>query len=151
MTDSVKTVGIGYSHTLIVKLDGTLYGAGTNNLGQLGNGKSGSEEFGLPKIMGDVEAVACGNEFSYVLKKDRTLWSAGHNYGGYTGEGAGALNNAKKEFTKILANVKSLTAGQNYAMVIQTNGFLKGTGSNYNGQFGHKKKYDASFFVLIEK
>lgn len=153
--DSVRTAVAGPDYAMVIKMDGSLWASGQNLHGQLGNKKGGYDEKNLKfeMVMDDsVANVACGADFSAVLKTDNTLWMAGHHYMGRVGSGFGTLGKLRKYFFKVLDNVVEVSSGQGYTMVIQSNGFLKASGSNFSGQFGNKKsEEDAVHFVLLQK
>ena len=67
-TDNVKSVYCGESHTIILKNDGTLWGCGANNYGQLGLGDKTNRKF-FTKITNDVKSAYCGEDYTLILKK----------------------------------------------------------------------------------
>ncbi|MBP1309299.1 alpha-tubulin suppressor-like RCC1 family protein/ubiquitin [Paenibacillus sp. 1182] len=84
-----KDVSSNY-HTLIVKYDGTLWGWGDNESGQVGDGtynKPSEPVQSWPNLLSDVKSAAAGYKFSLVLKNDGTLWSWGANDRGQLGIG----------------------------------------------------------------
>jgi len=76
----------GTRHSLVVKIDGSLWAFGFNDYGQLGDGSKISKSSPV-KIMDDVIAVSAGSGHSLALKKDGTLWSWGENTFGQLGNG----------------------------------------------------------------
>ena len=70
-------VAAGTQHSLVLKSDGTVWAAGMNNYGQLGNGTaSNSNVFTQVKLneteyLTDIIAIACEQETSHAIAKDR--------------------------------------------------------------------------------
>ena len=80
----------GTRHSLVVKIDGSLWAFGFNDYGQLGDGSKISKSAPV-KIMDDVVAVSAGSGHSLALKKDGTLWSWGENTFGQLGNGTATV------------------------------------------------------------
>ena len=88
-------ISAGQHHTVYLKGDGTVWGAGGNNYGQLGDGGSRIEAIrcrwsgwiGQSSLSGVVGISAGGNHTVY-LKGDGTVWAAGRNESGQLGDGA---------------------------------------------------------------
>jgi alpha-tubulin suppressor-like RCC1 family protein len=80
----VKALAVNDVHNLILKTDGTIWGAGASSNGQLGfgdsaEGKADKTTFTqVPGISG-VTAIAVGSGSSIVLKDDGTIWGTGNN------------------------------------------------------------------------
>jgi alpha-tubulin suppressor-like RCC1 family protein len=76
---NVKFVGGGDSHTFYIKNDGTLYGMGQANDGQLGDGQW--DDVITPKVIdtGVTYAVG-GNEHSFYIKTNKELYGMGYNW-----------------------------------------------------------------------
>ena len=95
--DSLTTIGKlknwgyisgGYSHTIAIKTDGSLWAWGGNDYGQLGTGTSSAEYF--PRMISpssDWAWVDAGLFFNLALKDDGSLWAWGSNMNGQIGNG----------------------------------------------------------------
>jgi alpha-tubulin suppressor-like RCC1 family protein len=82
LTD-VSDVICGVNHTLVIKNDGSVWGCGRNQEGQLGintlfNTNSVIQYFTKLNIS-DVKQISAGYIFTYFLKNDNTLYSCGDN------------------------------------------------------------------------
>ena len=137
MTDSVETeedlavtVSAGIGHTMILKIDGTLWGFGLNHYGQLGDGTNIYRDTPV-KIMEGVRSVSAGNKHTMILKTDGTLWGCGSNYAGQLGNGT--LEDSPTP-VQVMENVCAVNASFGYTLILKTDGTLWTCGLNYSGQ-----------------
>jgi alpha-tubulin suppressor-like RCC1 family protein len=87
-------ISCGGSHTIVRMTDGTIYGCGYNNDGQLGNGSSGPTQntnsslvqMTLPSNQTPV-ATSCGAVHTIVRMTDGTIYGCGNNNNGQLGIG----------------------------------------------------------------
>ena len=99
-------MGLGNS-TFILKNDGTVYGTGYNDYGQLGLGNTNDKNTftQVNTNAQNVKSIVCGNSYTFILKKDGTAYSVGYNRYGQLGLGD---NTDKSTFTQVnIDNVKS--------------------------------------------
>ena len=84
VADNVINATSTLSQIFIVKVDGTLWGRGENQYGQLG---LGHKEFvkDFTKIADNVYSVACSGAHTLIQKNDGSVWSCGYNYCGELG------------------------------------------------------------------
>jgi alpha-tubulin suppressor-like RCC1 family protein len=69
-------IAAGYSHTIGLKSDGTMWAWGLNNAGQLGDGTTGNKP--SPMQIGpdkDWVSFALGRSHSVALKRNNSLWA----------------------------------------------------------------------------
>lgn len=129
---AISTLGDGHgAHTLILKTDGTLWGAGTNRCGELGIGAADREIRAAPiYIMDDVASVYAGPGNSFAIKSDHSLWAWGDN-------GLGTLGNGTTEPqffpVKVLDGVESVDVGPFCTFAVKTDGTLWVWGSSHYG------------------
>ena len=91
----------GETFTMIIKDDGTLWGAGSNSSGQLGKGSYTTfEKDFVQESIGDTDwdKVFCGWNHTIAIKIDGTLWTTGANGAGQLGIGSQSAVNV---FTRI--------------------------------------------------
>lgn len=160
--DGVAAVCCGFSHTAVIKTDGSLWLFGNNEYGAIGNNHQGNDtrsrdyangtaEYPIQtipvKIMDDVVCVSCGFKFTAAVKKDGTLWTWGDNQYGQLGigeRGSESLNNGIPVFyrndryvpTKILDDVISVSCGGSHAAALKQDGSLWIWGQNGSGCLG---------------
>ena len=82
---SAMDVSAGGYHTLLMKHGGTVWAAGRNNHGQLGD-RTTSDRLGFVYVLpAGVRAIAAGGYHSLVVMRDSTVWSTGSNSFGQLG------------------------------------------------------------------
>ncbi len=88
----IKTVYAGYRHSLAIAEDGSVWGFGLNNHGQLGL-KTAEDLVSVPvKIpIDNVTMIVAAFDYSLALKKDGTVWGFGINRDRF-------LNDSESEF-----------------------------------------------------
>jgi len=132
----VKNFAAGYYHTMVVKQDGSLWGAGYNSNGQIGDGERNTKVFTFKKIIDsgvkEVYATTMGKS-TYVLKQDGTFWATGENGWGQIGNGDTVQ---QLNFIQITSGVKKGAAGISYAIVEKNDGSMESWGGNTYGQLG---------------
>ena len=122
-------------NSLILKNDGTLWGTGDNQYGQLGLGDT-TNRTTFTKIttnVNDIKEIYCGVAHTFILENDGTLWGCGHNQ--YGNLGLGNTTN-RTTFTQIITNtddIKEIYCGWNYTLILENDGTLWGCGGNYYG------------------
>ena len=131
-----KFISANNHHTLAIKSDGTLWGWGNNEYGQLGDGTTISKN--NPVKIGSENKwvqIASGYNHSYGMKSDGTLWAWGNNYYGQLGD--------KTYIDKITpakigtdSNWVNISSGWHHGIAIKSNGTLWSWGLNNYGQIG---------------
>ncbi len=133
--DNVKYVSPGYDTVGLIKEDNSLWMFGTNDRGQLGDGKplerDGRVETPV-KIMNDVKCVTTGYMHTAIVKNDGSLWTVGANFDGQLGTGklqvcnqyTGELNYDYDGIPKkVMENVNYAVAG-NHTIALKNDGTL---------------------------
>ncbi len=141
---NVKQISAGFSHTMILKNDDTLWATGLNNKGQLGDHTNVSTSIPV-KVMTEVAQVSVGNDHTLILKINGELWAVGRNNKGQLGDGSIVDTKTPVQVMEIsvgggkpqpMTNVKQISAGDAHTMIVKNDGTLWGTGSNEHGQLG---------------
>ena len=123
-------------HSLAIKTDGTLWGWGYNQKGQVGNSSTTNRL--TPVRIGtgtDWAGVAAGMWFSLGVKADGSLWAWGYNYYGQLGVGSTYNKYAPTRVGSGTAWV-SVAAGGYHTVATQADGSLWAWGYNGTGQLG---------------
>jgi len=133
---AVKSVTAGRFCTFVIKEDDSLWGAGSNKQGTLGDG-TGKNQLNFVKVMDSgVQLVSPGGaEQTFVLKKDGSLWATGASLYGFLGDGT--VKTHKKSFFELFSGgIQHVNAGYGSTMVLKDDGTLWGWGWNYYGELG---------------
>jgi alpha-tubulin suppressor-like RCC1 family protein len=148
-----RTAAAGNGHTVAIKSDGTLWAWGDNTLGQVGNGANGQGLLVTTPTQISVattwRALSAGGYHTIATQTDGTLWAWGDNTLGEIGNGATIVPNQIQVVSTpaqigIATTWRTLSAGRQYSVAIQTNGTLWAWGSNAYGQLGEGTNVDKS-------
>ena len=150
----VKSVAVGERHTVILKEDGTLWGAGDSRFGELGLQGGKLDVFTQLKAGADpinkVKAVTAGNNSTFVIAGDGSLLASGFNYYGELGLGS---RNQQYGFTTVGSagqKIKAIAAGMRHTALLKEDGTLWTSGYNYNGQLGLGDTEDSNSFTEVK-
>ena len=132
----VRSIDAGISHTVAVKVDGTLWAWGSNGAGQLGIG--GTANRYTPTQVGTARnwaSVAAGGGHSVGIRTDGTLWAWGYNARGQLGDGTTITRYTPVQIGT--ANTwHSVSTSTYHTMAIRADGSLWAWGDNLQGQLG---------------
>jgi alpha-tubulin suppressor-like RCC1 family protein len=123
---------------MAVKTDGTLWGWGTNGVGNLGNGATVAS-YSSPSQVGSLttwKQVACGRNHSAAVKTDGTLWTWGQGNLGQLGNSTTLVYSSPIQVGSA-TNWKQVSCGGQVTVAIATNGTLWNTGNQTNGSLGN--------------
>ena len=122
LMDNVAAITAGNSGYAVLKNDGSLWTAGENKLGQLGNGTTTSSYLEIDvtnfsqaftKVMDNVTAVSAGGDHVLAIKTDGSVWIWGSNASGQLGNG-GTGNQTATE------SISTTDGFRSYTFPIQT-------------------------------
>lgn len=141
-TDWQKVYASEYN-TFAIKTNGTLWGCGRNNVGQVGDGTTSNKNvFVQIGIVTNWSEISSGRYFAVGLQTDGSLWAWGDNFYGQLGDGT---NIGKTIPTKIGAATdwKIIACGAEHIVAQKTNGTIYAWGNGQNGALGINS--DANF------
>lgn len=143
---TITQVAAGYSHSLLLTDDGTVFSFGSNTSGQTGLGTGIGETAVATPIdttnLGGktITQVAAGGGYSLLLADDGTVFSFGDNAWGQTGLGvdSGESLVATPIDTTNLAGktIAQVAAGGDHSLLLADDGTVVSFGSNWKGQVG---------------
>ena len=132
---------------MLLKQDGSVWAAGRNLFGQLGDGSTIARSSFTQVVMGDASDVAAGHTHSLVLKQDGSVWSTGSNVHGQLGDGT---TTDRHNFVKVMPRGgKGMTGGFGHSIVLKQDGSVWATGWNLHGQFGDGSITSTSRFIPV--
>ena len=139
VASNVTVIAAGYHHSLFIKSDGSLWGMGVNQYGELGDGTFNTTNRPEQIVASNVTAIAAGDEDSLFLKSDGSLWAMGDDTHGQLGDGSTFSTNRPEQI--VASGVTAIAAGAEHNLFIKTNGSLWVMGLNDNGQLGDGTAY----------
>ena len=135
---SKKKIAAGNGFTMVIHSDGTLWGIGKNDKGQLGTGdnndKSRFVKISSPVAAGNIADVKAGPDYTLILTKDGDVYGTGNNekYGLF---GDKATVTSVNRFVKLdINNVKKIFTSENIDMniiILKNDGSLWAMGYVY--------------------
>jgi alpha-tubulin suppressor-like RCC1 family protein len=140
-----KYIALGSLCTIVLMTDGTIYGTGANQSGQLGIGLNDTTQrttlTQMQPIAGKTpKYIACSNTSTIVLMTDGTIYGTGQNQYGQLGIG---LNDTTTRTTLTQMQPiagktpKYIASGPTFfTIVLMTDGTIYGCGYNTYGQLG---------------
>ena len=161
LTD-VLFVEASNSHTVVVKIDGTVWAWGKNDYGQLGN-SSTTNSYAPVQAKGpggsgyitDVVAVAAGDGYTIALKSDGTVWAWGKNDFGQLGDSSATNSNVPVQVkgpggSGYLSRIMAITAGSNHIIALKNDGTVWTWGKNDYGQLGDHSTTNKNLPVQVK-
>lgn len=151
---NVVAIGQGSAakHSIVLKIDGSVWSWGDNEFGQLGIGNSDVINSSAPRLIEGVYgvvAIAVGNKHSLALTDEGVVWSWGNNEKGQIGH----MNQAESFVPKLIygmTNVVSIASGYNHSMALKQDGTVWTWGENNLGQLGIGNKSNQVKPVKVE-
>jgi alpha-tubulin suppressor-like RCC1 family protein len=130
---NVVEVEVGGYHTLVRLADGTVWAAGHNGVGQLGDGTLVNRNRFVQVIgLSNVTQISAGWQHNLAVRADSTPWAWGHYWA--VGTGSNTLDNPTPAPVLNLPTVRSLDAGNQISAFVDEDGTIWTCGNNNYGQ-----------------
>ena len=131
----IQKIAVGYEHNLVIKTDGTLWGWGNNNEGELGLNTNQPEYF-TPQLISSstnwLKVFTGVSRGSFAIKDDGTLWVCGDGIAGKLGLGNQNIVYIPTQLG-IATDWEYVTSGS-HTIAKKNDGTLWGWGNNIYGQ-----------------
>ncbi|MFU8806044.1 MAG: RCC1 domain-containing protein, partial [Bradymonadaceae bacterium] len=129
-------IRLGWNHSCMVLIDGTLRCWGANRSGQLGDGSTSNRSTAIrvPNFL-TATSLALGFEHTCVLLDDGEVHCWGYNNRGQLGDGSTA-NSPEALLVEGLPEIVNIAAGQSHTCAVTVDGELYCWGLNGAGQIG---------------
>ena len=139
-----KNISSGYSHTVAIKSDGTLWSWGSNFRRQLGDNNYNNSAIPIQEYTKatDWREVSAGDSHTIALKNDGTLWGWGSNYYGQIGDGTKQQKGIPTQESTQADNWIGVSAGYYHTVALKSDGTLWSWGRNDYGQIGDNSSDD---------
>ncbi|NOT01179.1 MAG: DUF1080 domain-containing protein [Phycisphaerales bacterium] len=132
---NVVEVEVGAYHNLVRLADGTVWAAGWNANGQLGDGTVVDHNRFVQTIgLSNVTQISAGWQHNLAVRSDGTPWAWGHISG--IGTGSNNLDNPTPAPVLNLPTVRSLDAGNQLSAFVDENGTIWTCGFSFHGALG---------------
>lgn len=141
----VRQIAAGYSHTVALKEDGTVWVWDSENY-DYRHDESAKDKTHPVKVKGidKVTKIVAGEHHTVALKEDGTVWVWGDNNYGLLGNEIKAESISKPIKVKGLEKVMDIATGDNHIVALKENGTVWAWGSNGYGQLGDGTKINSS-------
>jgi RHS repeat-associated protein len=133
----ITSIAAGANHSLAVKSDGSVWGWGNNDDGELGIGNTTRQSAPTQMAtLSNATAVAGGDFHSLVLQRDGTVWGTGNNSTGQLGDGTTTNHSSPIQTAGGLSGIVAVSAGSYHSLALKNDGTVWTWGANWQGQLG---------------
>ncbi len=134
----ITAISGGWSHSLALKNDGTVWAWGRDNYGQLGDNASLTNQPTPVQVSGltGIIYIAAGYGHSLAVKNDGTVWSWGWDAMGQLGDNASLTDQPTPVQVSGLTGMVSVAAGNNHSFARKNDNTLWAWGYDFYGQLG---------------
>jgi alpha-tubulin suppressor-like RCC1 family protein len=124
----------GRFHVVVLMTDGTIYGCGESQFGQLGLGPSiTTSQFTIAQMINNTgktpKAISCGERHTIVLMTDGTIYACGLNDGNQLGFQSGTIFTLTQIPNNTGKTPVEITTGSRNTFVLMSDGTLYGAGA----------------------
>ena len=124
-----------WTHSLAIKPDGSVWGWGLNEYGELGDGTTITHFSPVQSVITNATQISTGRYHTLAVRSDRTVWAWGYNGYGNLGDGT-TSNRVTPVQVQSLTGAIGAAAGQYHSVAVRSDGTVWGWGYNGNGQLG---------------
>ena len=138
----MTAIAAGDTYGLAVKSDGTVWGWGHNDHGQLGDNSTTERDYAVQSGLTGAVAVAAGAAQSLGLKSNGTVWAWGYNDYGDLGNNSTTDSHVPVQVIKsttstdYLTGVVAIGAGYHHSLAVDSSGNAWAWGYNGYGALG---------------
>ncbi|MCL2373873.1 MAG: hypothetical protein FWC65_01350 [Treponema sp.] len=148
-----RFVAAGENHAVILRNDGSIWGAGDSSRGELGMQGGQHLVFVRLNMAGappsGATAIAAGNNSTFFISTDNSLWAAGFNHFGELGLGNRDAQFSFAQVERAGNNASGVASGMHHTALLKTDGTLWVAGHNFNGQLGLGDTDDRTSFTEV--
>ncbi|MFO0795280.1 MAG: hypothetical protein U0586_14615 [Candidatus Brocadiaceae bacterium] len=150
-SDCAVAIAAGPYESFAIKADGTVWGWGRNDFGQVGNNTK-THQF-VPVVIGggiftNIVAVDGGHYHTLFQKADGRMWGCGYNGQGQLGDST-TTERLIPVRNRVVGWTTSISAGNRHGIARNGDSRLKTWGDNGNGQLGNGTNIDSSIPVSV--
>ena len=127
----------GQQFSLGLAGDGTVWGWGRDDVGELGDGIGGNKDLPVQTIgLTGITEISAGSNHSLAVKDDGTVWAWGGNLNGQLGDGT-TTNHSTPIQVSGLTGMTAVAAGNGFSLALKNDGTVWAWGINNYGQLGN--------------
>lgn len=127
----------GSWHSLFLRNDGSVWAAGGNYEGELGDSTTVAKLTAVQvKGVTGIVKVAAGNYHSLFVKNDGSAWACGDNFDWQLGDTSGIMNAIVPVKVLGVTNVINAAGGKYHSLFLKSDSTVWAVGSNGSGQLG---------------
>ena len=141
----VVSAAVGGYHTVVIKDDSTVYSAGLNNSGQLGNGTTTGTNALVQTGSLQFEEVHSGDSHTVAITASGTIYTWGDDGSGRLANGAGSSSTSPMVVGS--GSYQSVAAGLEHTLAIDSTGHMVAAGVGAYGAMGNGSTSDQQSFV----
>ena len=151
LLNGAQAVTGGAEHSMVLAQDGSVWAAGANDFGQLGDGSTISKRTFVQILPTGAQAIAAGGFHSMVLKQDGTILATGDNKYQQVGNKSTIsltvmrLITADSMQSASGGSAKAIAAGFVHSMVLYEDGSVWFAGLRAKGTAHHRTKHNPVF------
>ncbi|ETR67882.1 MAG: hypothetical protein OMM_11109, partial [Candidatus Magnetoglobus multicellularis str. Araruama] len=141
--NDIKQIDSGYFHGLALRTDGTVWGWGRNDEGQLGfiSNDGSNNYYTVPvhiSALENIKRIAVSSNSNLALKEDGTVWG----WGGYN------YNHSPEQIVQ-LNNIILIDTYVSHCLALKKDGTVWAWGSNFCGQLGDGTANDSDIPIQV--
>lgn len=160
---TVPQIEQGLNFTVVLKADGTVWTAGTNSLGECGNGSNTTTISELTQVkinenthLTNVVKISSGLSHTIALTKDGKVYGWGLNTSGQLGINSVVNTRYAQEMLDIkgleaVTDIIDIKAGRLHSVVLDKNGYVYSTGYNAHGELGDNTTANKTILVKTKE
>ena len=131
---TTPALATGYSHSIALRNDGSVWSWGWSSLGQSGSGETKTRSAPVwVSGIDSITSISAGAAHNLALKVDGTVWAWGLNGQGGLGDGSTDDRQTPIQVAGV-TGAKALAAGLYHSLALKSDGAVVAWGSNSNGQ-----------------
>ncbi|MEK7952612.1 cadherin-like beta sandwich domain-containing protein [Luteolibacter soli] len=122
-------------YSLFLKTNGSVWAAGENSSGQLGDNSTGDRitAVQVSGMSSGVTAISAAEAYSLFLKSDGSVWACGSNASGQFGNGTFTSSSTP---VQVQTGIQAIEAAYRHSLFVKTDGSARACGYNQSGQLG---------------
>ena len=141
---NVVAIAAGEFHSVALLSNGNVYTWGRNASGQLGDGST-TQSTSPVQVVTSVAAIAAGFDHTIFVKTNGTVYGSGLNANGQLGDGTTTSPRTSPVQMTGISTATGAAGGEKHTTILLSDGTLKATGYNGQGQLGDDD-HDATDF-----